>query len=311
MVHRDARFIDKKRKNYFEGWYVRIMNNNLHFAVILGISRNEDFPHAFIQINDGIHNTSSYFTYPIEDFIAHKDAFIIRIGDNVLTEKGIFIDVEDDDMKLVLEGRFSDYTPLKNKCIMGPLRFLPKLECYHCVVSTKHTIQGEIHVLQKNTHEEYHDVLHADVYIEKDYGTSMPEKWIWMHGMNDETSFMFSLATIPYLGKTFQGGVGYIKDVSDEHIFASYKMLRIDHVTSTKERVYIRAHDRKYNYTIEAFSPQYTALLAPQKGKMKRIIYEGLHANITFVKTPRALKIGDSTREKRYNFSRCGFEVVQ
>ena len=43
-----------KKKNYFEGWYQRVTdeNNNINYSIIFAITKDENDSHSFIQIFD-------------------------------------------------------------------------------------------------------------------------------------------------------------------------------------------------------------------------------------------------------------------
>ena len=87
--------------------------------------------------------------------------------------------------------------------IMGPFTYIPNMECNHGVVSMSHTINGSIQL-----NDETWEFKNDKGYIEKDWGTSFPKRYIWIQGnhfKNTNTSFMLSLAHIPFIGFSFEG----------------------------------------------------------------------------------------------------------
>ena len=62
-----------KKKNYFEGWYFKLISADEKnaFAFIPGIAMDAaGNQHAFIQVLDGKKQTSAYHKLPISDFIS-------------------------------------------------------------------------------------------------------------------------------------------------------------------------------------------------------------------------------------------------
>src|SRR5512133_187346 len=84
-----------KKKNYFEGWYFKVVSKDLShvFSFIPGVSLNEEDPHCFIQIIDGITGTSEYLSYPVSEFSWKKEQFYIRINNSVFSEEYISPDI--------------------------------------------------------------------------------------------------------------------------------------------------------------------------------------------------------------------------
>lgn len=78
---------------------------------------------------------------------------------------------------------------------MGWYSYVPLMECKHGIVSVNHYLKGKIRINGNSI-----DLSEGKGYIEKDWGTSFPEVWIWIQSnnfTNPETSFTFSLAKIP------------------------------------------------------------------------------------------------------------------
>ena len=77
------------------------------------------------------------------------------------------------------------------------------MECYHGILSMNHSINGTL-ILNGKT-------LSFDKgrgYMEKDWGHSFPEGYIWMqsnHFSKKETSIKISVAKIPWLRSSFIG----------------------------------------------------------------------------------------------------------
>ena len=67
-----------KEKNYFEGWYFKMVteNGNDALAIIPGIAMDEQGNNqAFIQVLDGKRKTAEYHRFPFESFTSSKKSF--------------------------------------------------------------------------------------------------------------------------------------------------------------------------------------------------------------------------------------------
>lgn len=76
IIHPEFFQGNKKKKNYFEGWYYKTVSQDGKYtlAFIPGISLNDLDPHAFIQVfiskqlDDDTHLESHYFRFEQQDF---------------------------------------------------------------------------------------------------------------------------------------------------------------------------------------------------------------------------------------------------
>ena len=86
---------------------------------------------------------------------------------------------------------------------MGPYSFVPFMECNHGLVSLDHGLGGWL-----DRNGQRCDFEGGRGYAEKDWGRSMPRSWVWTQSNNFAErgdSFMFSVASIPWLGSAFNG----------------------------------------------------------------------------------------------------------
>jgi tocopherol cyclase len=167
--------------------------------------------------------------------------------------------------------------------IMGWYRFVPFMQCYHGVISLTHSLKGELLV-----NNELFDFNKGNGYIEKDWGNSMPSAWIWMQSNNftDSTSsFMLSIADIPWLGKSFTGFLGFFYHNNEIHRFATYRNSKLTLKIDDSNVVKIKIDNRKNSFIIEAISNNTGLLKAPDKGSMDRRIPESIDALIKITMT--------------------------
>ena len=277
---------NKKKKNYFEGWYFKMVSANEQaiISVIPGISLSEngDQQHAFIQVIDGITAKTYYFNFPIEDFYFSKKEFAVRIGENYFSKDSLVLNVNDGKVKIKGTILISDPTPYKignrQPAIMGWYRFVPFMQCYHGVVSLTHSLSGNLLL-----NSEKFDFESGKGYIEKDWGESMPEAWIWMQTntfVDRSTSFMLSVANIPWLGKSFTGFLGFLHYKGETYRFATYTNDKLTIKKISEKKLLIRIKNRKRTIVIETESKQSGLLKAPIKGSMDRRISESVDSNI-------------------------------
>jgi tocopherol cyclase len=303
---------NKKHKNYFEGWYFKIVSADgaSRLSVIPGISLSNDKKeqHAFIQFIDGITSQTWYYVFPIEEFSFSRKSFSIRIGNNYFSADSISLDIQNDSTMIRGCVQMSEQVPFPSKRILNPgimgwYRFVPFMQCYHGVVSLTHLLSGEIIKNGKT-----YSFSGGRGYIEKDWGSSMPSAWIWMQSNNfsqEGSSFMLSVANIPWMGKSFTGFLGFLWHDSTLLRFATYTHAKISILESGQDHVKIMIHDKKYSYEIVAERTSTGLLKAPVKGSMDRRIPESLDAKIF-------LTVRDKKQNVTYSDSSsiAGFEMV-
>lgn len=278
---------NKKKKNYFEGWYFKMVapDGKSIISIIPGISISEDGKeqHAFIQMINGVTATTRYFSFPIESFSFSKKEFAIKIGDNYFSENLLTLDLVDDSLKIkgkVTMENTVNYSSgrLFNHSIMGWYRFVPKMECYHGVVSLNHDLTGTLTINEKQ-----HDFSEGKGYIEKDWGSSMPASWIWLQSNNfttENSSFMLSIANVPWRKKSFNGFLGFFYWDAEVYRFATYKNTKINLEVLDENTLSITIKNKKHSFLIAAKRNNMGMLKAPKAGSMDRRIPESVDAQI-------------------------------
>lgn len=301
-----------KKKKYFEGWYFKMVaadGENI-LSVIPGISFSEDGKnnHAFIQVIDGKTAQTYYYNFAIEDFQFSKKEFDIKIGNNYFSKERIILDLKNDSASFKGEVTMVNQTELtngKNKKIgiMGWYRFVPFLQCYHGVVSLTHNLQGQI----KSAEKEY-NFNNGLGYIEKDWGKSMPSAWIWIQSNNfasEKTSFMLSLANVPWLGNSFNGFLGFFTTNGITERFGTYSGAKLNLEITQTDTVKISIVNKPYTYEVSISRSNAGILKAPVNGSMDRRIAESIDAKLH-------LKVLDKNGNIIFNETTniAGFEMV-
>ena len=280
---------NRKTKKYFEGWYFKMVSGEGEsiLSIIPGISiaGNGEEQHAFIQIINGKTAETQYFSYPANEFMFSPKRFAVRIGENFFSADSIVLNIEND--STILKGKIYmtnkiQLTPgNKKKHIMGWYRHVPFMQCYHGVLSLDHDLSGSMKYNGKTF-----DFSDGKGYIEKDWGRSMPEAWIWMQSNNfeeDNTSFMLSVAHIPWLGSSFTGFLGFFHHDTITTRFGTYSKAKIDISHTHADTVNIIINDKHYCYSITAVHQNAGMLKAPVDGAMDRRIAESIDATLLLV----------------------------
>lgn len=277
---------DKRKKHYFEGWYFKLIDKSRKtvIAIIPGISfgKNKLDSHSFIQYIDAVKGKTEYYWFPFEDFSADKKSFDIRIGPNYFSDHYIRIDLNNETTRIAGELNFDKILKYPKSFfhpgIMGPFSFMPGMECYHGIVNISHRIGGALYINDAEI-----DLTGGEGYIEKDWGKSFPESWIWLqanHFDQRSASFMFSVARIPWLGRSFTGLISFLKTENGFYNFSTYNGSKIKHLKIDDHTVDVCI--RKNGFTLEftATYGQGGILKAPKNGLMKREIEESITAEI-------------------------------
>ena len=289
MMIKEAFFLgSKKRKRYFEGWYFKCISKDRQHAIafIPGMSIDrEGNKHSFIQIINAVSGKTWYHSFPYPNFQAKKNEFNVEIGENTFASKGLKVNIPADLGSVHGELNFFDIqlfpSGKKNPGIMGPFTHLPFMECYHGIIHLSHRINGKIEL-----DGEILDFDDGVGYIEKDYGRSFPEKYIWIqagHFNKDNACFVFSRAKIPFLGSHFIGFFAYFTDFNGlTHRFATYNHSKLIAWEVDKERGYCsgKLKNSKAILEFKATMDGGGRLRAPVEGLMDREIIESIRADV-------------------------------
>lgn len=275
---------DLNKKNYFEGWYFKHVSKDLNHvcSFIPGISLTRHDPHAFIQIINGITGETDYTTYPLDQFSWEKNRLYLKIGNSIFTDRYIKLDINQGNINLsgsvdyrnIIKYPGSRVSP----GIMGWYSFVPYMECKHGVVSVNHDLKGKI-VLNGNSI----DFSDGKGYIEKDWGTSFPEAWIWIQSnnfSNHDTSFSFSLAKIPWLGRFFMGFISFLYLNRKFYLFSTYNNSVITDIIHDNSSITVTLKNNSAVLKARVVKNIFGELMAPSSGDMSRRIKESIDSTI-------------------------------
>lgn len=294
---------NKNKKKYFEGWYYKLVcKNKLNsIAFIPGLSLNKDDSHAFIQVFITNHLSNdlqtTYIRYDLDEFIFDDSNNILSLGHCKFGLDDICIDISTDDLKVNGQVKLSNRVDIQRNIfspsIMGFFRYIPNMECYHGVVSMTHDLSGSLEVNQQKI-----DFNDGKGYIEKDWGTSFPNEYVWIqsnHFSDPDTSFMFSYATIPFLGLKFKGFIINLLIKNVEYRFATYNFSKVVSVDADSNKVTFVIKKGKYKLHVFAKNKETIHLASPNMGIMKDKIKEGLSGIVTITLYKRGKLIYQDT----------------
>ena len=270
-----------KQKNYFEGWYFKVLNaaGTKAFAFIPGIAMDQyGTKQSFIQVLDGKNKTAVYHRYEVDQFVPSKGSFNLHVAGSNFSENSIHLDLENIKGTLNFSGNIGWPKPFYSPGIMGPFSFVPFMECYHGIVSMDHSIHGALTI-----NGEIIDFTGGRGYIEKDWGRSFPSSYIWMqsnHFADSGISLKASVAKIPWLGSSF---VGFISGfwLYDRLIqFTTYNGTVLRKSFADNDKVELVLENKKHRLEIFAKRDGATSLASPIQGLMDGRIEESMTSEI-------------------------------
>ncbi len=272
---------------FFEGWYFKMVDasEQHRYAIIPGAFTGQTAAdsHAFVQVLDGTTGQSTYTPYPWSEFWAADDTFDVRIGPNRFTADRIQLAIDDPARRVQGELRFAPLAPWPvtwtSPGIMGWYAWVPRMECYHGVVSLDHGIDGQLTVDGQTI-----DFSGGRGYIEKDWGQAFPEAYIWMqtnHFSQPGTCLTASLAIIPWIRRAFPGFIVGLWHERQLYRFATYTRARIDHLTVDDQHVHWAVRSKTHRLEMLATRAHGGLLHAPTTAAMDRRISETLSASVT------------------------------
>ena len=299
-----------KKKKYFEGWFLKHCSADQGnvISIIPGIALNSNDPHAFIQFIDGISGETHYFSYPVEEFQWDRKNFSIQIGPSRFSLEGISLNIANETVEL--SGKLTYRNPVRfpgslfSPGIMGWYSYVPFMECYHGIVSANHDLSGKLIF----NHQAI-DFSGGKGYIEKDWGTSFPEAWIWIqcnHFTTKDASLFISVAKIPWLGKFFIGFIAFLYLDGKYYQFSTYNHSGISEVSFKGEELYLEMKHKSYSLKVRIIKNSSGELRAPDTGNMSRRIKE---SNDSVVEV--TLSDGNNPALFQETGQRAGLEIVE
>jgi hypothetical protein len=276
-----------KRAPYFEGWYYKLIDSSEQhrLAVIPGIFKGAEpsTSHAFVQVLDGMSGEATYHEYPPRTFQAAKQGLDVRVGPNRFTLYAVTLEIDTPGRSVKGTLRLSGLTPWPSTAtspgVMGFFAWIPFLQTYHGVVSLDHAIDGSLTFEGKTI-----DFSDGRGYIEKDWGRSFPEAWVWMqtnHFGQPGTCFTASIAVIPLLGFSLRGLIVGLWHGGELYRFATYTGARIDALTVSDEEVQATISDSDHRLEITARRAEGGVLRGPTGLDMGGRVPESLRAAVT------------------------------
>ena len=280
-----------KSGEYFEGWYYKQVSKDEKRVIsfIPGISLFKNDVHSFVQYifvsldeNKKRVIKSGYVKYPIEAFKFSNSPFRVQVGDNTFEESMVSIKIIDENINIQGTLNLGSFTPIKKSIlapnIMGYFAYIPKMECYHGIVSMNHKVNGTLMINGEET-----DFNNGKGYVEKDWGTSFPKKYMWIqcnNFKNKDTSVFCSIADIPFMKKSFLGYISNLVLDGKEYRFATYNKSKLKIQSVTSEKIVIVLENSKAKLKIEANLEEPGELIAPHQGSMQRKVKEEVSGEV-------------------------------
>lgn len=279
-----------KKKNFFEGWYFKIVdkNNENQFAFIPGIAKGnkEKHNHSFVQILNSKISTYTYCRFSEDSFHYNNDNFNIKIDKNIFALNYFKLDISHKGTSI--KGKLKFLNTIKwpdsnlNPGSMGFYNYLWFMECYAQVCVLDGDIYGSLSV-----NDNLIDFTGGKVYIEKNWGSSFPKSWIWIqcNSFNDKRATVTcSLATIPFPLKDFRG---FLIGVTVDDHFYSFTTINGSklNINQCGTDVEINVHNKEFSLTLKTFSynDKYMLCKGPVNGKMIPLVNETLCGNLSMV----------------------------
>jgi len=260
---------DVDRNRYFEGWFQKVcsVKHRVSFVIIYGYAtQNSHDTFGFIQLL--VPDQAPRIVYFSKDEIScDSERHIVRMGDNVLSTESIAVDSNDISIQLTL----MDNQPIQTfKNSMGYTYFVPNLPCYHSVLNTAHRVSGEIRCKDSAY------LLEDDLgYMEKNWGTSFPENYVWLHAVDPhdpQVSLLFSQAEIKWLGRTFVRHVGHCRFDGNEIDLRDLKNVTVAIVHQSNEQQTIRITSSTVEIEISIVLGVKVKFKGPMDGTLSRDI---------------------------------------
>lgn len=285
-----------RKSPFFEGWYYKLTDKKgttsiAAIAAIFTDNHNRQ-SHASVQFLDNKNHKTLMQRYALTEVYMHKDRFDLSIGNNRFTLNDIKLDLHNQTHKVQGKCVFGDLRPWPVKWFspgaMGWYAFVPFMQCYHAVLSFDHNIVGEFYLNQQRMLFDQ-----GKGYMEKDWGTGFPRAYIWMqcnHFSRPRTSFMLSVAHIPWLGNAFRGVLAALLLDGKLYRFTTYTGAKTESLKIKNDRIHVKIRDKRYRLCVAAKKAKGATLYGPHGDRFGQHYFETLNSEITLSLTKQEQK---------------------
>jgi hypothetical protein len=275
-----------QNSKYFEGWFFKLIDpqRKTILAIIPGIfyGTNINISKAFVQIFWGNKNKMYFFEYPIKLFKASHNKFYFNIGDNFFSDREIYLKLDSKEISISGKLQFVNLKKWPNKLYspgaMGPYSFAPFMQCNHDVISMNHSIKGKLKIDEK-----IYDFEHGRGYIEKDWGKSFPDAYVWVqcnHFSDSEVSLFASIAKIPWINGSFRGFIIGFLYKNKIYRFATYTGAKIEYLKIEDSYAEFEVKDNQHILHVKANRTKGVILHAPYNEKFLQRASESLISKV-------------------------------
>lgn len=296
------------RRPFFEGWFFKVEDKlGRHvLSVIPGVSRQDagEPVHPFVQ---GIVEDRSFFIpYDPGTFSYQQQPFGVRIGPNRFSIDEMHLELPE----VSLEGtlQFTGCAKLKKTVfspgIMGPLTYLPFMECRHGLLCLDAVVNGSLSLRGQDL-----SFFKGQAYMEKDWGRSFPGSYLWIQTnrfSRNGASLVCAVATVPCLGRNFTGVFAVLHTPGAQRRIASYNGGRLVDLQQNRKGLFVHIANHRYRLSVTVEAAPGVTLKAPARGGMSQTITESLQAVAHVALTNRRGRVlfQDTGRN-------CGLEICE
>lgn len=183
---------------------------------------------------------------------------------------------------------------------MGPFQF------FHTIMPCNHgllAMRGKAKV--KVSSDLIQGSYEAQLYVEKDWGDTFPDRYIWIHAdfPKENVALFFSVATVMVGKLKFPGFIANIL-IDDEHYtFATWNLAQLK-VTGSPTDIRIDLANKDMKVTLHAHPQHMVNLHSPIDGIMNSSIREALSAPLQMIlqlKSGKTLKLTTQCASVEYH----------
>ena len=266
------------KHKYFEGWFQKIYSHEhaASFILIYGFATgNMSEEIGFIQLLIPGHPVV-HLNFSKDEIELNKTKHSVQFGHNIISDEHILI--QQGGHLIDLRNQHQITNKYKSNS-MGSYYLVPGLPCYHAILQNDSSLSGTIKVgpIQYNLHN-------ASGYLEKNWGTSFPEKYFWMHAQDPKDSqnqLLFSQADVIWQKRKFTKHFGHLI-INGKHLDLRKiprKKIKYTVDNERNESIYFQQHNMHLHYNLKSVNS--VLFKSPQQGTMSHEITHNVDVPIS------------------------------